>query len=90
MCIRDRDIKVADLKNSIRMIREFKEMTQKDLSNKTGLSQAAVSYLEMTSTSSTIDTVNKVVEALGYTLLFKLVPKKNKDLMQTKKLENEQ
>ena len=72
------------------MIREFKEMTQKDLSNKTGLSQAAVSYLEMTSTSSTIDTVNKVVEALGYTLLFKLVPKKNKDLMQTKKLENEQ
>ena len=84
------DIKVADLKNSIRMIREFREMTQKDVSAKTGLSQAAVSYLEMTSTSSTIDTVNKVVEALGYTLLFKLVPKKNKELTQTNQLQNEQ
>jgi len=84
------DIKVADLKNSIRMIREFKEMTQKDLSNKTGLSQAAVSYLEMASTSSTIDTVNRVVDALGYTLLFKLVPKKSKETKQKNTLENEQ
>lgn len=83
------DIKVSDLKNSIRMIREFKGMTQKDLSNKTGLSQAAVSYLEMTSTSSSVDTVNKVVEALGYTMLFKLVPKKTKEINQTNTLTNE-
>ena len=84
------DIKIQDLKTSIRMIREFKQMTQKDLSNKTGLSQAAVSYLDLTSTSSTIDTVNKVVDALGYTLLFKLVPKKEKELNQKNKLQNEQ
>ncbi len=47
--------------------RKEREMTQKEMSEKTGLSQQAVSRLEK-GTGGTIETVIKYLSALGYSL----------------------
>jgi len=71
------DIKIQDLKNTVRLMREFKGLTQKQLSQETKLTQSIISYVEISDGSSTIETIRKIFDALGYELRLKLVPKKD-------------
>ena len=52
--------------------RKSQSMTQKDISNMTGLSQQAVSRLEK-SASGTLKTMLKYLNSLGYTLSIKKI-----------------
>lgn len=86
------DVKIKDLKNTIKMIREFKGFTQKQLSQETNLSQSVVSYVETSEGGSTIDTIKRISDALGYELMLKFVPKKgvkNKNVDQSNSLKHD-
>lgn len=60
-----------NLIDNIIKIRNEKQLSQKDLANLLGVAQSAIAKLEKKTTIPQIDTLMKVVNALGYTLELK-------------------
>lgn len=61
--------------NAILDARKSRNMTQKQLAERTGLSQGDISKLENGNTNPTIKLLHRIAEGLGMTLHFEFVPK---------------
>lgn len=58
----------ASFQMSLREIREKNSLEQKDIADKTGLKQSAISRIEAGNSNPTLDTILKILEANNYTL----------------------
>jgi len=63
-----------NLKNAFRMIREFQGLKQKDVAAKANIAPSVISYVEINQGSSSLETIEKIANALGYKLIIKFVP----------------
>lgn len=61
--------------NAILDARKSQNMTQKQLAERTGLSQGDISKLENGSTNPTVKLLHRIADGLGMTLRFEFVPK---------------
>lgn len=63
-----------NLKNAFKMIREYQGLKQKEVAEKANIAPSVISYVEINQGSSSIDTIEKIAQALGYKLLIEFVP----------------
>ena len=59
----------SEIRKAIIMLRKEQHMTQKELAEKTGLTQANVSNLEKGTSKPTIDSLKKIADATGTRLI---------------------
>jgi ribosome-binding protein aMBF1 (putative translation factor) len=59
----------AEIRESISALRKQRKLTQKELAEKTGLTQANICNLERGTTKPTIETLKKIADATGTRLV---------------------
>ena len=62
----------------IKRIREYRNMTQKELSERTGISQADISKIENGTRNPSLNLLKRLAEGMGMTLKIEFVPKYSK------------
>lgn len=66
----------SEIREQVTAIRKEKGMTQKQLSQETGLSQANISNIEKGQNKPTIDTLKKIADATGKRLIIEFQSRK--------------
>jgi transcriptional regulator with XRE-family HTH domain len=60
-----------EIGRQIILLRKSRRLTQEELATRCGIDQAMISRIESNQANFTMDTLAKILEALGYVIVFK-------------------